>query len=105
MKKEDMFAHKLIALLDRRELANRDIFDVWHMLDKNWEINWEIIKRQKKSKLDDCLRKCIEFLEKNPPKSILDGMGELLDKRTKEWARVNLFSETIFLLKLRLENL
>lgn len=29
MKKEDMFANKLAALLGRKELANRDIYDIW----------------------------------------------------------------------------
>ncbi len=29
MKKEDMFAHKLVAMTERTGMANRDIFDVW----------------------------------------------------------------------------
>lgn len=88
MKKEDMFANKLIALLDRRELANRDIFDIWSMLNNNWEVNWKIVEDRTKIDSKHYLQKCIGFLEKNPPR-----------------AKVNLLSDTIFLLKLQLENL
>lgn len=29
----DMFAHKLCALLDRKQIANRDIFDSWYFME------------------------------------------------------------------------
>lgn len=29
MKKEDIFAHKLVALFERKQIANRDLFDIW----------------------------------------------------------------------------
>ena len=32
MVKEDLFAHKLCALLDRNGIANRDIFDCWFFM-------------------------------------------------------------------------
>jgi len=34
----------------------------------------------------------------------LFGMGELLDKKQKDWARAKLRTDTIFLLNVRLEN-
>ena len=34
---EDIFANKLVALIDRKKIANRDIFDIWFFLDKNWD--------------------------------------------------------------------
>lgn len=105
MVKEDMFANKLIALLDRRELANRDIFDIWFMLDNNWEVNWKTVEDRTKIKPRLYLQKCINFLEKNPPESILSGMGELLEPKAKVWTKQNLLLDTVFLLKLHLENL
>ena len=32
MKKEDMFAHKLVAMTERTKIANRDVFDVYFFL-------------------------------------------------------------------------
>lgn len=105
MKKEDMFANKLLALLTRREIACRDIYDIWFMLDGNWDINWDVAKFRTKLGLKTYLRKCLDLLEKKPPKSILRGLGELLNNKTKVWVRENLLKETIFLLKLKLKTL
>ena len=41
---EDMFAHKLCALLDRREIASRDIFDCWFFLSKGTAVNKTIVE-------------------------------------------------------------
>jgi hypothetical protein len=48
--------------------------------------------------------KCVDALEKMSNKKILDGIGELLADDQKDWARAKLRTDTIFLLKLRLEN-
>ena len=50
------------------------------------------------------LQKCIDSLEKVSNKNILSGMGELLDEKQKNWVKSKLKTETIFLLKLGLEN-
>lgn len=42
MKKEDMFAHKLFAFLARKNMANRDIFDIHFFLRNNWSVNREL---------------------------------------------------------------
>ena len=102
MKKEDMFAHKLAAVLERKELANRDIFDIWFMLDNNWKINGTLLESRVQIPAKDYLEKCLEFLRKNSPKSILAGLGELVDNKTKIWVKDKLLEETIFLLDLRL---
>lgn len=103
MKKEDMFTHKLTALLERRQLANRDIFDIWFMLDNNWDINQELLESSVKMSSAAYLQKCLSLLENSPPKSILDGLGELLDNKMKAWVKEKLLQETIFLLKVRLK--
>lgn len=105
MVKEDMFSHKLEALLERKRLANRDIFDTWFMLKEPWNINWNVIGIKTSVEKKKFIKRCIDLLEKNPPESILSGLGELLDNKQKAWAKANLLSDTIFLFKLYIENL
>lgn len=105
MVKEDMFAHKLEALVERKRLASRDIFDTWYMLKELWDINWNIIGIKTSTEKKKFLKRCIDLLEKSPPESILSGLGELLDNKQKVWAKENLIKDTIFHLKLYLENL
>lgn len=101
---EDMFAHKLVAMHERMGKANRDIFDVWFFGQKDWPINKEIVEKRTEMPFKDLLQKCIEALEKLPDRDILAGMGELLDEKQKAWVKAKLRTETIFQLKLRLEN-
>lgn len=105
MIKEDIFAHKLEALLERKRLANRDIFDTWYMLKGLWDINWSVIGIKISTEKKKFLKRCIDLLEKNPPESILSGLGELLDNKQKAWVKENLIKDTIFHLRLYRENL
>ena len=105
MIKEDMFAHKLEALVERKRLASRDIFDTWYMFKNLWDINWDVVDIKTLVEKKKLLKRCIDLLEKNPPESILSGLGELLDDRQKAWAKENLIKDTIFQLKLYRKNL
>jgi predicted nucleotidyltransferase component of viral defense system len=102
MKKEDIFAHKLAAILDRKQLTNRDLFDTWFFLKNNWEINEKIIEKRTGMKLKDYLKKCQKKIEKANKGHILAGVGELLDEKTKNWAKENLKKDLLFLLELKL---
>jgi len=103
MKKEDMFAHKLVALYERKARTNRDLYDVWFFLQNNWPINVKIIEKRTKMKFQEFLKKCLSLIEKINERHILAGMGELLDEKTKNWAKKNLKKELLFLLKLKLK--
>lgn len=105
MVKEDMFANKLVAMCERIEKTNRDIFDVWFFLNNDWPINTKLVEERTGIKYSKYLKKCIKELEGMPERSILAGMGELLDNKQKNWARENLKKDTLFLLKLTLKNL
>ena len=105
MKKEDMFAHKLVAMTERGKIANRDIFDVWSFLKNNWEINKKIVEKRTEMKFADYLEKCIKFVGNLPEKGILSGMGELLDEKQKAWIKTNLKNDILFLLKLKTEEM
>ena len=103
MKKEDMFAHKLVALYERKAKTNRDLYDVWFFLQNNWPINVEIVEKRTKMKFQEFLKKCFSLIEKINERHILAGMGELLDEKTKNWAKQNLKKDLLFLLKLKLK--
>jgi predicted nucleotidyltransferase component of viral defense system len=100
----DMLANKLVAMYERMGKANRDIFDVWFFLQRDWPINNEIVEKRTGMPLKKFLTECINALEKLRDKGILAGMGELLETKQKDWVKTNLRSETIFQLKLRLES-
>ena len=101
MIKEDMFAHKLVAMLERGGKTHRDIFDVWFFLKNNWSVNEGIIKKRTNLGLKQFLEKCVGILEGMSDRNILSGIGELLDQKQKAWVKANLRKDTIFLLKLK----
>lgn len=101
MVREDMAAHKMVAMLERIGKTNRDIFDVWFFLQKDWPINKEIIETRTKLPFRKFMEKCIALVEKFDDRNILAGIGELLDEKQKAWAKKNLKKDLLFALKLR----
>jgi len=105
MVSEDMVAHKMVAMIERIGKTNRDIFDTWFFLEKNWHINEKIIETRTGLSMKHFLQKCIDELESMSNRGILSGIGELLNTKQKAWAKESLKNETIFLLKIKLESL
>lgn len=103
-KKEDMFANKLIAMVERKKPANRDIYDIWFFLKNHWDINKEIIETHSGISFVEYLKKAIDYLEHFNETYILQGLGELLDAKQKSWVKENLKTETLFLLKIMLDS-
>ncbi len=104
MVEDDMFAHKFVAMYERIEKTNRDIFDVYFFLKNDWPINKKIIESRTNLSFKEFLKKNIKSLEEKDNKNILAGIGELLDEKQKVWVKAKLISETIFMLRLALEN-
>lgn len=104
MVKEDMFGHKLMAMYERIGKTSRDIYDVWFFLEHRWPINKKIIEQRAGMPFQKIVQRCIKQLEKMNNRNILDGLGDLLTESQKDWARLKLRTETIFLLKARLES-
>lgn len=100
MVKPDLFAHKLCALVDRNVLTNRDIFDIYYFMRQKTPVNPVIIKHRMGLELIEYIEKCIERIEKVNPKSLLHGMGDLLDDNLKTFVKTRLKTETIQLLKM-----
>lgn len=104
MVQEDMFAHKLMAMHERIGKTSRDVYDVWFFLENHWPIHKEIVERRSRKNFKDVVQLTINQLEKMDNKHTLDGLGDFLTERQKDWARAKLLTDTIFLLKARAES-
>lgn len=105
MAREDMHANKLIAMSERIRKTSRDIYDVYFFEKNFWPVNKELIQKRAGISLENLLIKNIDLLEKMNNRHILDGLGELLTGPQKDWAKAKLRTDTIFLLKARLESM
>lgn len=105
MKKEDMVAGKLAALLTRKRFATRDMYDLWFFLKEKWHINEEFLESKSGFSLDQALKKAQVIVSKVRPAELLAGLGELLDNKQKAWAREHLQDDLIFYLKLYESNI
>jgi len=99
MQVQDMFAHKLCALLDRSMLTGRDVYDCWFFMQKRTPINKAIVETRMKEPLASYFDRCIAAVEKMRPATILHGIGELVDPEQKTFVRNKLKDETLGLLK------
>jgi len=100
MKKEDMIAEKLSALLTRKKLASRDLFDLWFFLKQGWGINGKVVKEKTSLSLPRALNKAIKIIKKVPNNKVLNGMGELLEEKQKQSIKETLKDDLIFQIRL-----
>jgi hypothetical protein len=94
-----MFSHKLCALLDRNNLANRDIFDCWFFMNRQTPVNKKIVDSRTNRSLSEYLQECIDAIESLPNRNLLDGLGELVNPEWKNFIRTKLRTEILTLLK------
>ncbi len=102
--RDDMFGNKLIAMTERKKPASRDIYDVYFFLKNHWGINKAIVEKRSGMAFTDYLNKAINYLERYNDTFILQGLGDLIDAKQKAWAKAKLKTETLFLLKVMLDN-
>ena len=98
-KKETLFANKLAALTGRKNIAMRDVYDVYYFAKNSWDIDEEVLQFWTGSNLKEQLKKSIAIMEKINDRDILQGLGEVLNEKEKNWAKKNLKQEVSFLLK------
>lgn len=99
-----MFAHKLCAITDRRQLVNRDLYDTWWLLKQLAPIREEIILERTGKNLPEYLNNLQEYIEINVDKRhIVSGLGELLDRPQKDWVRDHLLDDLVIQIQLRIE--
>jgi predicted nucleotidyltransferase component of viral defense system len=98
-KPDYMFATKLAALTDRKKMAMRDVFDIHYFAKNNWDIDKEALLAQTGKNVKEQLLNCVDAINKIKYNQILQGLGELLDEKQKDWVRLSLRQETVSLLK------
>lgn len=98
MVKEDMFAHKLCALLDRTEITSRDVFDCWFFLKERTSINKGIVESRMGMPVEEYLDQCITTVRDIPEKSLISGLGDLTEGEMKNFVRHGLKDELISLM-------
>lgn len=111
--KEDIFAHKLIALVERynsrtknKAIANRDLYDINYFFDLGWKYNKEIITLRSGKNCKAYFEELKAVIEKNvDEKNILNSLGTLVDDKKRNWVRKNLKSEVIKKLSIEIEAL
>lgn len=99
MVEEDMFAHKVCALLDRNTLTNRDIFDSWYFMQRQTPINTKLVETRMQMPYADYIRQCIVKLESMSDTGLLHGFGELMDTEIKTFVKTKLRKEAISLFR------
>ena len=100
MTEADMAASKLSALLTRKHLATRDVFDLWFFLKNNWPINESLFVEKSGLSLLEGLAVAKTQVMKIKKNELLAGLGELLDNKQKDWVREKLVDELVFYLDL-----
>lgn len=100
MKREDMTAGKLSAMITRRKPAMRDVFDSWFFLKNHWPLNERVFEQKTGMSLEQGLEIIIRQVEGIRRNEILQGLGELIGEGQKSWAREKLLEEAIFQLRL-----
>ncbi len=105
MKKGDMVAGKLSALLTRRKFATRDLFDLWYFLKDNWTINEDLLKENTNLSLKNALEKTEEKILDIKKNQLLSGLGDLLDLKQRVWVKDKLKEDLLFQLRLYKSNI
>ena len=97
-----MFAHKLCAVQDRREMVNRDLYDTWWLLKQLAPINDEIIRLRMGVDVSEYLSSLIAYIKENVDRRhIVSGLGEVVDKSQKDWSRDHLLEELLVQMQMR----
>jgi len=99
MKISDMFSLKLVALLGRKEIADRDIFDCWWFMSRKTPVKTAIIEKMTQKPYSDYMQECIYAMENLPKRSLLYGLGELLEQDMKTFVRNKLRTEILIFLR------
>lgn len=102
--RDDMVACKMAALATRKKFATRDMYDTWYFLSNHWEMDEEVLRQQTEVGTEKSLQIMIERVKKVDDNEILEGLGELLTEKQKDWVKSKLKEELLFLLRLQLDS-
>ena len=100
MSKEDLFAHKLCALLGKDATSSRDVFDSWFYLKERTSLNKAIVEARMEMPLTDYLDKCIESLQELSESDLISEIRDLDDGGLHSFARRDLKDDLIYMLSM-----
>lgn len=103
--KEALATGKLAAFLTRKKFASRDLFDLWFLLKNDFSFDEKYLKEQTGFDLKTALKKAKAKLKTISQNQLLQGIGELIEEKQKNWIKDKLKSEVEFYLNLYLQNL
>jgi len=99
--KKTLITNKFCALLNRTKFAARDTYDLWYMLQQQWELDERIINHNLEIETAQAVSLAIDKVENIKQNQLLQGIGELFDQSTKDWVRNNLKQDLLFQLRLQ----
>lgn len=101
----DMIAHKLVALMDRKRLAYRDIFDAYYFLSSPsaTQVNYAVIANKTGKDPKSFYKALLDFVNRVDGRQILSGLGELLSEPQKQWVKAKLLNELQGLIKRQID--
>lgn len=105
MKLEDMYANKLVALTERKGIANRDIFDINFFEELGISPRERVIEERLGVGLIEYLPQVLEVLANYPNNRILSALAPLLTPEHQKWVKQNLLKDTIEKIQRRLSAL
>jgi hypothetical protein len=101
MEEREVFTNKLVALLERKRTASRDVFDVHFFLSKGVQINETLLQERTGKKADEYLEEVKKFIvEHFNSTNLLAGLGELIDEKQKYFVKERLIAETVGLIEM-----
>lgn len=92
-------AHKFAAILDRKKIVSRDLFDAHFFLKQNWPIDEDTIRLRTGKDLPDYFIYLADTLQKRGSSDMLQGIGELITESQKAWVKNKLLPDLLFYLR------
>lgn len=104
MDESSIFANKLFTLTNRASLANRDLYDIYYFFRKWVDFDQELLKQLTLKDYREYFSEILVFLD-NLPKGhrILEGLGEVLDEKQKNFVKNDLIKELRGFLEMRIK--
>lgn len=91
----------MVALTDRKKLANRDLWDIYFFLKEAFPINDSLILERTGKPSKDYFLSLESFLETLNSRDLLHGLGEVLDEKQKFFVKNKLLNDLKGLVKFR----
>ena len=100
MAKEDLFAHKLCALLNKGVTTSRDVFDSWFYLKERTSLNKAIVETRMEMPVGEYLDKCIESVQDLSESELISELRDLDEGGLNSFARRDIKDDLIYMLSM-----